>query len=100
MVLAEGAESFARQAYSADEGVAVVIVVTLAAMSFFSAAVFEALNTKHAPHGLALVLAGLGAPLGWLVLHSVMAFHYANLHYFDDPETPTDDSRDLDFPGC
>jgi len=34
------------------------------------------------------------------VLHTVMAFHYADLHYFDDPDTPDDDSRDLDFPGC
>ena len=47
-----------------------------------------------------LVLAGLGAPMGWLVLHTVMAFHYANLHYFDDPEITSDDKGDLDFPGC
>src|SRR6185312_5937380 len=100
VLLGEDAQTFARRADSADEGIAVVVVVILAAMLFFSAAVFEALNTKHAASLQPLILAGLGAPLGWLMLHSVMALHYANLHYFDDPETPADDSRDLDFPGC
>ena len=33
-------------------------------------------------------MAGVGALLGWFVLHTVMAFHYADLHYFDDPEHP------------
>ena len=28
-----------------------------------------------------------------------MAFHYADIHYFDDPSTTQDDERDLDFPG-
>ena len=45
------------------------------------------------------MLAGIGAPLGWFVLHTVMAFHYADLHYFDDPGTPTMTNGDLDFPG-
>ena len=31
-------------------------------------------------------------------LHTVMAFHYASLHYFDDPEVEGDE-RDLAFPG-
>ena len=47
-----------------------------------------------------LLLAGSGALLGWFVLHTVMAFRYANLHYFDDPTTPDDESHDLEFPGC
>jgi uncharacterized membrane protein len=29
-----------------------------------------------------------------------MAFHYADLFYFDDPETPEQEGHDLDFPGC
>ncbi len=99
-LLSESADRFARRADSADEGIAIVIVVTLGTILFFCAAVFEALNTKHAASVLPLVLAAVGAPLGWLVLHTVMAFHYANLHYYDDPETTSDDTRDLDFPGC
>lgn len=99
-LLAESPTQFARRADSADEGIAIVLVMIVAAMVFVCAAAFEALNSKHASGIAPLVLAGLGAPLGWLVLHSVMAFHYANLHYFDDPETPDDDERDLEFPGC
>jgi uncharacterized membrane protein len=36
--------------------------------------------------------------LGWLVLHTVMAFHYADVHYFDDPDC-VGDEKDLAFPG-
>jgi uncharacterized membrane protein len=46
-----------------------------------------------------LSMAGGGALLGWFVLHTVMAFHYADIYYFDDPETHDDDSHDLEFPG-
>ena len=28
-----------------------------------------------------------------------MAFHYGDIHYFDDPRTSADDRGDLDFPG-
>jgi uncharacterized membrane protein len=100
LVVGEDAKTFARRADSADEGIGVVVLVTMAAIGFFCAAVFEAVNTKHAPSSAPLILAAIGAPLGWLVLHTVMAFHYANLHYFDDPESPGDDDRDLEFPAC
>ncbi|HEX4270387.1 MAG TPA: DUF1345 domain-containing protein, partial [Rhizomicrobium sp.] len=45
-----------------------------------------------------LLLAGVGALMGWFVLHTVMAFHYADIHYFDDPDIEGDE-KDLDFPG-
>src|SRR3954468_1033875 len=96
----EAAQIFAQRADSADQGIFVVVLVTIAAMAFFSIAVFEAVNAKTGGDTPALILAGLGAPLSWLVLHTVMAFHYANLHYFDDPETGADDRGDLDFPAC
>ena len=35
---------------------------------------------------------------GWAVLHTVMAFHYATIHYFDDPDC-VGDEKDLLFPG-
>ena len=55
-------------------------------------------NRKHGIDVSALVLAGIGAPLGWFVLHTAMAFHYADIYFFDDPEC-ADDDKDLDFPG-
>ena len=96
----ESASELAARADSADEGMGIVFLVTLAAMAFFCEAVFVAINKKHGLDWTSLALAGLGAPLGWFVLHTAMAFHYANLHYFDDPDTSDDDTRDLQFPGC
>jgi uncharacterized membrane protein len=87
-----------KRAKSQDEGIAVVVFVTLATMVFFMVAVFMALNKKQGIEVLPLALAAIGAPLGWFVLHTVMAFHYANIHYFDDPEC-VGDEKDLDFPG-
>jgi uncharacterized membrane protein len=76
----------------------VVLLITVATMGFFCDAVFTALNKKHGLEVAPIVLAGLGALLGWLVLHTVMAFHYADIHYFDDPDCEGDE-KDLDFPG-
>jgi uncharacterized membrane protein len=81
-----------------DEGIAIVVLIILGTILFFVVAAFEALNRKQGVETSLLVLAGIGAPLGWFVFHTAMAFHYADIHYFDDPECD-DDYRDLDFPG-
>ena len=82
-----------------DEGILVVILITLATIGFFCLAVFEALS-QDILKVTALTMAGGGALMGWFVLHTIMAFHYADLFYFDDPQTPVDEGHDLDFPGC
>jgi uncharacterized membrane protein len=87
-----------RRAKSEDEGIVIVLVITLATVGFFADAVFTALNKKHGMEIAPLVLAGIGALMGWFVLHTVMAFHYADIHYFDDPGIAGDE-KDLDFPG-
>lgn len=87
-----------RRAKTEDEGMTIVLVITLVTMAFFADAVFTALDKKHGIEVVALVLAGIGAPLGWFVLHTVMAFHYADIHYFDDPDIEGDE-KDLAFPG-
>ena len=99
MITNLSASQFRERAKSEDEGIAVVILILLATLLFFFTAVFEALNRKHGIQWTPLALAGIGAPLGWLVLHTTMAFHYGDIHYFDDPETSADDGGDLDFPG-
>jgi uncharacterized membrane protein len=98
-IVGQSAEDLKRRAKGEDEGIVIVVLITLATMGFFCAAVFEALAKKQGMDISALVMAGAGALLGWFVLHTVMAFHYANLHYFDDPDCPDDDDRDLIFPG-
>jgi uncharacterized membrane protein len=98
MIGAQKKYDLKKRAKSQDEGIGVVILITLATMAFFCDAVFTALNKKHGLEITPLVLAGIGAPLGWFVLHTVMAFHYADIHYFEDPDC-ADDDKDLDFPG-
>ena len=99
MVANQTATDLKARAKSEDEGICVVLLIIFVTMLFFSVAVFEALNRKHGFGVASLVLAAAGAPLGWFVLHTAMAFHYADLHYFDDPDTTQDDGRDLEFPG-
>jgi uncharacterized membrane protein len=98
MIAGQKAGDLKKRAKSEDEGILIVLLITVATAGFFCDAVFTALNKKHGLEIIPLVLAGVGVVLGWLVLHSVMAFHYANIHYFDDPECAADD-KDLDFPG-
>ncbi len=99
MIATIPARDFRQRARRADEGIAVVIVIIVATLLFFFTAVFEALSKSHGIQWIPLVLAGVGAPLGWFVLHTAMAFHYADLHYYDDPLTSADDEVDLEFPG-
>lgn len=88
-----------RRARREDEGMGIVVLIILATMGFFCVAVFAALHRKQGGHdGTSLVLAGMGALLGWLVLHTAMAFHYADVHYFEDPDCDSGE-KDLDFPG-
>ncbi|HWX89057.1 MAG TPA: DUF1345 domain-containing protein [Rhizomicrobium sp.] len=98
MIAGETAADLKLRAKSEDEGIVIVLLTTLATVAFFCDAVFTALNKKHGLDIPPLVLAGIGAPLGWMVLHTVMAFHYADIHYFDDPDCEGDE-KDLAFPG-
>ena len=100
LVAGETSADLKRRAKSEDEGIGIVVLIILATILFFCATVFSALNHKHGHDLWPLLLAGLGAPLGWLVFHLAMALHYADIHYFDDPECEdNDDDGDLDFPG-
>jgi uncharacterized membrane protein len=100
MILGQTPQDLQKRARNEDEGIVVVFLIVVGTMGFFCFAAFEALSKKNGLDVTALALAGSGALLGWFVLHTVMAFYYADLHYFDDPETTEDDERDLDFPGC
>jgi uncharacterized membrane protein len=98
LVLGNKPVDLRRRAKSEDEGIIIVVLVTMATILFFCEAVFVALNHKHGLDLMPLLLAGIGAPLGWLTLHTIMAFHYADIHYFDDPDCAGDE-KDLLFPG-
>jgi uncharacterized membrane protein len=77
-----------------DEGAVVVFFITLLAVGTASVAVFVALNETRSLPVSSLLLILAGAPLGWTMLHTVSAFHYANRFY-----AAPDDAAPLLFPG-
>ncbi len=87
-----------QRAQQDDEGIGVVLLILLATILFFCEAAFVAINKKHGGEILPLAMAGTGALLGWFVLNTAMALHYADIHYFTDPDCDQGE-RDLDFPG-
>jgi uncharacterized membrane protein len=98
MVCGQSPAGLKKRAKTEDEGIAIVFLVTLATMVYYVAAVFIALHNKQHIDPLPLGLALAGAPLGWMTLQAIMAFHYADVHYYDDPSCE-DDEGDLEFPG-
>lgn len=99
-------EGLRRRAGEEDEGIPLIIVLALAAIVLSLAAIFLLLNRGGAPDPAELSLAVASVPLGWLMLHTIAAFHYAHLFYAspdaDKPQAERADPRDaggLDFPG-
>jgi uncharacterized membrane protein len=90
-------EDLDRRADLEDEGIFVVVLITLTAIVYSVVAIFALLNQRHPVDGVTLALTVAGAPLGWLTLHLISAFHYAYL-YYSGPTSPPDE-RALRFPG-
>ena len=72
------------RAKTEDEGITLIIVITFAAIAFSLSAIFALLNQSERAEGLYLFLTVASAPLGWFMLHTVAAFHYAHRYYLED----------------
>lgn len=70
-----------KQAAVEDEGMIVIILVTLTAICLNLASLFVILNRGNKPDTLLLLLSIASAPLGWFMLHTIAAFHYGHLYY-------------------
>ena len=92
-----------RRASVEDEGMMLIALLALAAIVFSLLAIFTLMNQGGTPPAAELALAIASVPLGWLMLHTVAAFHYAHLFYATaesgDPAAQADDAGGLDFPG-
>jgi uncharacterized membrane protein len=86
-------KELSRKAAEEDEGIYLVVAIALVIIGFCCVAIISVLNARHGPAGVTLALALAGAPLGWLMLHTIAAFHYARLYYAPGAEPP------LRFPG-
>lgn len=98
ILLQHTAEDLKRRAAREDEGILIVVGITLAVIAQTIVGVFLAIDRDSHLDTWSLVLILAGVPLGWFVLHTITAFHYANRHYFDPPGKKGN-SPALDFPG-
>ncbi|HET6161532.1 MAG TPA: DUF1345 domain-containing protein [Dongiaceae bacterium] len=89
-----------RRASVEDEGIPLIIVLALAAVIFSLAAIFALLNRDGEPDTFELTLAIASVPLGWLMLHTIAAFHYAHLFYAAAGSEDSQEAGSLDFPGA
>ncbi len=83
-----------------DEGILVVVLLTLGAIVFCLVAIFALLN-ESGPVAAGRVVPTLASvPLGWLTLHTIAAFRYAHLYYARAESGDADgaDARGLAFP--
>jgi uncharacterized membrane protein len=91
-----------RAADVADEGLPLILLITVAAVALSIAAIFALLNHKADRDTLPIVVSLLSVPLGWMTLHTVAALHYAHLYYGAAPghdRRKRADAGGLDFPG-
>src|SRR5512147_1518902 len=70
-----------RRASFEDEGIILIVLITLTAISLSIGSIFALLNEAKRPDSFRLALAIASVPLGWLTLHTIAAFHYAHLYY-------------------
>jgi uncharacterized membrane protein len=84
-----------------DEGLVLIVLITLGAIFFSLASIFSLLNAGGRPERLPLFLSLLSAPLGWLVLHTSASLQYAHFYYVKpvSESGANGDSGGLLFPG-
>ncbi|MDO5613230.1 MAG: DUF1345 domain-containing protein [Paracoccus sp. (in: a-proteobacteria)] len=71
-----------RHGQTEDEGIAFILTLAVIGVGVGLWAVVGVLNAPHdviSPVRAALAVASV--PLGWATIHTVMAFHYARMHY-------------------
>ncbi|MGE0724438.1 MAG: DUF1345 domain-containing protein [Alphaproteobacteria bacterium] len=82
-----------------DDGIVLIVLVTIASVALSLGAIFAVVADAKQRDLLHLAAAALAVPAGWLTLHTIAAFHYANLFYADvDPSQDTRDAGGLVFP--
>lgn len=64
-----------------DEGVLLIWLITGAAILVCLGALMLLLMRQDALSPIQIALAAVSVPLGWLMLHTIMAMHYARLFY-------------------
>lgn len=94
------ADELRRRARYEDEGIFLIILIALSAIALSIGSIFAVLADTGHPASLSLALAIASVPLGWLTLHTILAFHYAFLYYTSESPAGKDphDAGGLQFP--
>jgi uncharacterized membrane protein len=81
-----------------DEGIAVIVLITLTAIVLSLVSLGRLLVSSG--NELWLLVAIANVPLGWATFHTVMAFHYAHIFYSKsaEPGRKSKDAGGLEFP--
>jgi uncharacterized membrane protein len=83
-----------------DDGLFIVMIMTLASVAVSLYSIFSLLNAGHKAGGVDLVLSLTSAPLGWFVLHTVFSLHYAHVYFLARASCDADKTKSgLLFPG-
>lgn len=80
-----------------DEGIGVIVLIAGGSVAISLFAILLTIRDPGAGLVLRPVLALLSVPLGWAMVHTVMAFHYARLWYAKGAHGR--EARNLGFPG-
>ena len=80
LTLVTSVDDLRRHAEADDEGSALILLLAVAAVIVSVAALFMVLN-RHSTTLSESLFALAAAPLGWTLLHMLVAFRYAHLYY-------------------
>lgn len=80
LIRASGPGKLRAHAAQADEGVVLILLLALLAISVSLAAIFLVLNAEDSVLA-ARLFALVSIPLGWTTVHVLAAMHYAHLYY-------------------
>ena len=92
------ADQLRQRAAQTDEGVPLIFLLALTTIIVSIGAIFLVINRQDS--GITQKLLALASiPLGWGVLHTMAAFHYAYLFYSPQAAPDTGDAGGVSFPG-
>ena len=80
-----------------DEGMSVIVPIAFGSVAISLVAILLTIRDPHSGFWLRPAFALASVPLGWAMIHTVMAFHYASLWYARRPDGR--EKRNLGFPG-
>lgn len=81
LVLNAQADQMRRRSEYADEGIHIIILITLTGVALTLASIFMIFQEPSPAPIWHLVLVIVSLPLGWMTLHTVSALHYGHLYY-------------------